>query len=313
MAETGVHSLRLNRLESRRLALALGLSLMAHLLAWGGYELGEKLGLWQAWHWPAWVHRLENIKPLPVVQNSEEPLEFVTVDRPSTEAPKNAKYYSSQNSIAANPDANRDTDKPKLNGTQTEVPKTENVLHPDFSKLQPTPPEQTPSREPEESHSQLQPGDLTLVTPEKSQVQQQQRPRTIKEALLRSHRMPGIQMHQDGGVRRDLLMPSFDAKQTPFGEYDAEVFDAIQQYWDDELDKINYDGYQNGRVVLQFHLNHDGRVTDMKVFKTTVGETLTLMCELAVLRPAPYAPWPSALRHMIGDNYREILLTFYYY
>jgi len=313
MAEVGVHSLRINRLELRRLVLALALSLMAHLFAWGGYELGEKFGLWQTWHWPVWLHRLENIKPSPVVQNPEEPLEFVTVDQPSTEAPKNARYYSSQNSIAANPDANRDTDKPKLNGKQTDVPKTENVLHPDFSKLQPTPKEQTPSREPEESHSPLQPGDLTLATPEKLQDQQQQRPRTIKEALLRSHRMPGVQMHQDGGVRRDLLVPSFDAKQTPFGKYDAEVFDAIQQYWDDELDQINYDGYQSGKVILQFHLNYDGRITDMKVFESTVGETMTLMCELAVLRPAPYAPWPSALRHMIGDNYREILLTFYYY
>jgi hypothetical protein len=108
-------------------------------------------------------------------------------------------------------------------------------------------------------------------------------------------------------------VPSFDVKQTQFGDYDAAIYDAMQQYWDDELDQINYDGYESGKVVLQFHLNYDGRITDMKVLESTVGETMTLMCELAVLRPAPYAPWPSDMRRMIGDNYRETLITFYYY
>ena len=54
MAETGekVNSLQLNRFEMKRLAWALALSLAAHFLVWGGYELGKKYHLWQRWHWP---------------------------------------------------------------------------------------------------------------------------------------------------------------------------------------------------------------------------------------------------------------------
>jgi hypothetical protein len=319
MAEVGVHSLRLNRLESRRLELALALSLAAHLLAWGGYEIGKQFDLWQRLHWPAWLHYAEKIKPPPVVQNYEEPLEFVTVDQPSTEAPKNAKYYSSQNSRAANPDANRAANIPQINGTQIEVAKAENVTRPDFSKLQPMPKAESANQTQEESQPKtLEPGDLTFGKPEESPSQnnaaEPPRPRTIKQALAQqSHRLPGVQMRQDGGVHRHSLVPSFDVKQTQFGAYDAAIFDAIQQCWDDELDQINYDGYQSGKVILQFRLNPDGRITDVQVIGSTMGETMTLMCQLAILRPAPYASWPSDMRHMIGDNYREIQLTFYYY
>ena len=59
------------------------------------------------------------IKPTPTPVRESEPIVFVDVNpaQPTTEAPKNAKYYSSQNSRAANPEANRDTKIPQINGT----------------------------------------------------------------------------------------------------------------------------------------------------------------------------------------------------
>ena len=134
-------SLRLSSPEMRRLGLALALSLAVHLFAWGGYEAGKQLGWWQRLHWPAWLPRLAIMKvvPVPAPQNNEEQLTFVEVAQPSTEAPQNAKYYSSQNSRAADP-TKGDKDVPQLNGKQTEVAKTENVPRPDFNKLQPAPP-----------------------------------------------------------------------------------------------------------------------------------------------------------------------------
>ena len=53
--------------------------------------------------------------------SEEIPLVFVEVDPSQVvkEAPKNAKYYSSQNARAANPDAKVETEKPKIDGTQT--------------------------------------------------------------------------------------------------------------------------------------------------------------------------------------------------
>src|SRR5271170_46770 len=53
VAGTQLRSLRISGLESRRLALAFALSIAAHLLVWGGYELGKELNLW---HLPTWLH-----------------------------------------------------------------------------------------------------------------------------------------------------------------------------------------------------------------------------------------------------------------
>jgi len=160
VAETKLDSLRPSGLENRRLALALALSLAVHLLTWGGYAAGQKFGWWTSFHWPTWLHRLtQKITPvpvLPVANNQEPPLTFVTVDEPSADAPKDAKYYSSRNSRAANPEATRDTNIPKINGKQTDVPKTENVPKPDFNKLQLTPrPAVAKNQEQQQSKPQL--------------------------------------------------------------------------------------------------------------------------------------------------------------
>ena len=173
----------------RRLGLALALSLTVHLLGWGGYEAGKKLDLLQRLHVPAWL-QLVKAKIAPAVpQNNEEQLTFVEVPQPAAEAPKSTKYYSSQNSRAADP-TKGNKDVPQLNGKQTEVAKTENVPRPVFNKLQPATPAPQQKLQPA-----VQPGDLTLGKPENSQQQEQPRPRTISKALAQqSSRLPGVQM-----------------------------------------------------------------------------------------------------------------------
>jgi outer membrane biosynthesis protein TonB len=312
MAATGkkIDSLRLNRFESERLILALMISLAAHLLTWGGYEAGREFGWWQQMHWPVWLHHPAKIQPQNpalLAQNSE-PITFIEVnpDQATTEAPQNAKYYSSKNSRAANPDASRDTDTPKLNGKQSDAPQTETAQRQNFNKLQP----QMPSNEQQEASPKVDRGDLTLGKPD--ETQEQQRPRTIRQALAQNH-LQGLQMRQDGGVRQRAVVPSFDAMGTPFGAYDAAIVEAIQQYWDDELDSQKFAQDRTGKVTLRFHLNYDGTVTDMRVLDNTVGELLCYVCQQAISGPAPYAPWPSDMRRMVGENYREITFTFYYY
>jgi hypothetical protein len=320
VADTQLGSLRLSGREFRRLTQAFVVSVAAHLLIWGGYELEKELRLW---HLPAWMH-LAKKKPVPPPlllaqnQNVQPPLVFVDVnpEQATTEAPKNTKYYSNKNSRAANPTPN-DKDTVKFTGKQTEMVKTENVPRPNFSKLQPAPPARQTQEETQPKPA-LNPGDLTLGNPqdELRQTQgdaEQQRPRTLKQALALANRLPGVQMRQDGGVRREALVPSLDVKATPFGAYDAAFIEAVTQRWYDLLDRHNFAEDRSGKVTVQFHLNYDGSISNVKILDNTVGDVLGYVCEEAVTEPAPYERWPSDMRRMVGADYREITFTFYYY
>ena len=306
MAETAarLESLQFNRRETGRLGLALALSLLAHVLVWGGYEAAKELDVWR------WIPRLAWLQPapkIPPVQKSEPPLEFVMVENPSTEAPDKAKYYGAQNARAANPDANRDTGVPKLNGTQNDVPMTETAPKPDFNKLQPAP--KPANAEPAPT---VEPGDLSLGKP---QEQTPPRPRTLQEALAQMHQShpPGVAMRQDGGVRQRLETSLFDVKATPFGQYDSEFVDAVTYRWYSLLDSQQFALDRTGKVTVQFHLNYDGTITDMTVLQNTVGDVLGYVCQNAINDPAPFKPWSEEMRRLVGGNYREITFTFYYY
>lgn len=316
-------SLRLDRLESSRLARAFALSLVVHLLAWGTYEAGKKYHVWEKVHLPAWAKTLivpKVAKQAAKPQDREPPLMFINVNPQSatTEAPKNAKYYSSHNSQAANPDKDLAVDTPKITGTQTQVPKTEDVPREKFEKLQMAPPAAEDQSE-AKPKPVTAPGDLTLAKPDLNPrtdngIAEQPRPRTIKEALARRqlNQPPGRRMKQDGGVARRANLAMVDAKGTAFGAYDEAFIAAVSQRWYDLLDSIKYDGYQSGKVVLTFHLNSDGRITEMKVRESTVAEMFSLLCQKAVLDPAPFEKWPRDMQLMIGSTTRPIQFTFYY-
>jgi hypothetical protein len=305
----------LSGLESRRLALALALSLAAHLLAWGGCELGKQLDVQRWLHLPAWVHSLVKIQPAQPVVQEPEPLVFVEVnpEQATADVPKNTKYYSSQNSRAANPEADRNKNVPQLNGKQTEIAKVEDVPRPNFSKPQPAAPQANP--QPETPRPMLDPGDLTLAKPEdlqQQQQQQQERPRTLQQA----HRLPGQQMKQEGGVRRHLEISSLDAKATSFGAYDLALIDAVSQSWYHLLDQTRYASDTHGKVVIQFNLRSDGSITDLKIAGDTAddvpGGIWAIICQAAIENAAPFARWPSDMLHEIGSDLRDVRFTFYY-
>jgi outer membrane biosynthesis protein TonB len=200
------------------------------------------------------------------------------------------------------------------------VPKTETVPREQISKLQPSRPIEQAAQAQEEAKPKpaLAPGDLALAKPEDVRRPsegdaEKGRPRTIKEALARksANRIPGEEMKQDGGVKRIGIVPSFDTKATQFGAYDAAFIEAVSQRWFDLLDSRDYSFDRRGRVVLQFQLNHDGRITDMNVMENTVGEVLSLICQKAVLDPAPFERWSSDMRRMFGET-RKIQFAFYY-
>jgi hypothetical protein len=67
-------------------------------------------------------------------------------------------------------------------------------------------------------------------------------------------------------------------------------------------------------VVVQFRLNYDGTISDLKVTENNVNSTtLMLMCQKAISDPSPYDPWPREMRLMVDKNYRELQFAFFYY
>ena len=98
---------------------------------------------------------------------------------------------------------------------------------------------------------------------------------------------------------------------TAFGAYDAALVNAVESRWNELLYERDYASDSRGRVVLQFKLHADGRISDMSVAENTAGEVLGLLCQKAILDPSPYAAWPTDMRRLAGEV-RNIQFTFYY-
>jgi len=312
-------SLRFSRLEKERLLLALLFSLLVHLAVWGGYEAEKKTG-WLKKLFPPAKHKLVMLQPKPV-EPPVDPTVFVDVSQASADAPKSARYYSDKNSRAANPDATVDSNQPKLNGKQRDVPKIDDTPRPVKARPVPPAPPQKPAEEkPQEARpatalnpGALQPGKPEDTTKPDENVTPPERPRTIRQALAQSNQLPGLQLQQDGGVKRHDLKSSLDAMATPFGAYDRAIVEAISQRWYDLLDSQQFADSRTGKVTVYFHLNPDGSVTELKISNNSVGDLLGYVCQEAIQQAAPFAKWPSDMRRMVGANFREITFTFYYY
>lgn len=324
-------SLRPDRLELSRLFWALLISAAVHALFFGGYQLGRRLDWWDSARLPKWLQEVVSVsRPNRTLeadsQPREVPLMYVDVNPQlaAPEPPKETQFYSHANSIAGNPEpeVETETDMPRITGTQTDVLRTEDVPRLQMDRLQPNRQRAESEQEPEQARPRVaQPeGDLAIARPETETRQEagtaeRARPRTIREAMLRQNRnqLAGDRVKQEGGVRRRTDFTALDAKQSSFGDYDATFIAAVENRWYTLLDTHPTLNYRNGRVVLRFHLTYDGRITDMEVVENTVGETLGLLCQKAILDPAPFERWPREMRLMLDKEYREIQFAFYYY
>ena len=317
------------------------MSLLLHVTGWGIYEAGKNFGYWDRLRALLQARHLVKQTPPPQQPQEQDREIFVDVAHPEAEAPKKTIYYSDKNSIAANPDASVDSNQPKIDGKQKDVPKPEDA--PRQSKLQPTPPPAPPQppqpESPPQPQTQPQPkpqpqtpppspynlGDVKLAktetpNPQPKQPEQPQpptpqtppRPRTIKQALEQQHLMPGQAMHQDGGVQRRRVYSSLDAKATQFGEYDRAIIEAVQQRWYDLLDSHQFALDRTGRVTLHFRLMSDGSVQELGFVSNDAGATLGYLCVESIMEVTPFAKWPPDMRRMIGDDFRDITFTFIY-
>src|SRR5262249_49330089 len=152
---------------------------------------------------------------------------------------------------------------PKVDGKQDQVVRLQDNDKPKAFPLQPAPPK-PPQPEPvvEAKPKQEQPGDLAIVRPrdtkppnegsvEKATGQTpapRDRPRTLSAARAQKALLTGEKMRQEGGSS-SVGQVSFDAKATPFGEYDAAFIAAVEQCWHLLIEQ--HQGTQRpGRVVV---------------------------------------------------------------
>lgn len=330
---------------------AFAFSFLVHILVIMAVEIGREAGLWKATLLPKAVReaalKVPSPEPPPVSvpemqQQSEPPLMFIEVDPAASQekAPDQAKYYSTANTSASNPDL-ADTKTPRVRGKQDKVPRTIDITEPapQISKPEPKPKSQAevmqPRFEPQpdqpDAKEEVEPlpaqrkiGDEDMRVAEKLKDREQKpreaarppeqsrRPRTLAEARAQKGLIPGPRMTQEGGVRRLSIGSNLDVKASPFGSYDAAFIAAVQSRWYQLLDEREFTRDQTGKVILEFRLNSDGRITAMKVEEAEVTEMLAWFCQRAVLDPAPYMPFPNDLRRLLNKDYREVRFTFYY-
>lgn len=330
------------------LAAAFALSLAIHLVLFGLLEITARLGLWNDGGWLRRLHPAARREATPraisnpLTSRPDPTVALIFVDvapsQATEEAPKDTPFYSMLNSRAANPDADREAELPKVDGEQTHVVKTTDTplpppTPPATAPLQPapptpknddSPPEMAKAEPPARPAPRPPPGDLAMAKPaprpppdadgesstEIVPATAAARPRRLAD--LPQSILAGRKMKLEGGVRRFALEPSFDVRRTEFGSYDAAVIAAIQQRWYGLLENNEFARDRTGKVVLEFRLNHDGRITQMRVVENTVGEILSTICQRAVLDPSPFREWPAEMRRLVGNTYREVRFTFYY-
>jgi outer membrane biosynthesis protein TonB len=232
---------------------------------------------------------------------------------------------------------------PKIDGKQTDVPKTEDIPRTKMFPLRPTAPAAPVQPKPEPVHevkpelardvkpnaaeapkpkTAVAPGDIAMARPEESAPKSQAEAEPPKKRLRRLDDVPaeqrmaalsGEKMKQEGGVRQRAQVSSFDVISSPFGAYDQAVIAAVQERWYTLLDEQGFAGDRTGKVMVRFHLNSDGSVTELKQLENTVEDfTLALICQSAIRDPAPFAPWPTEMRREIGAKYREVTFVFIY-
>ncbi|MEP6662215.1 MAG: hypothetical protein ABJC04_01005, partial [Verrucomicrobiota bacterium] len=207
-------------------------------------------------------------------------------------------------------------------GKQDKVLKTVENAKSTAQPLQPSPPKIQPIQaepEPPTPKAQETPGDLAFAKPrdttkkgekkteEKVVEPEHVRPRTLAQAKAGAL---GEKMRQEGGAPRVALQPSFNVKITSFGDYDREFIDAVRQRWYLLLENRTTVA---GKIVVEFHLNYDGRITELKVAENTTGNLmLELICKGAISDPSPYRKWPAEMRREMKSDSREVRFTFYY-
>lgn len=95
-----------------------------------------------------------------------------------------------------------------------------------------------------------------------------------------------------------------------FGTYDSVFISAVQAKLHALLDEQEFAKQKEGRIVAEFRLHSDGRITDWKILENELSEKAAWICQMAVVDQAPYKPLPE---HLQGKQFRDVRFTFFHH
>src|ERR1043166_284380 len=128
-----------------------------------------------------------------------------------------------------------------------------------------------------------------------------QEPRPTNSAVIQSQ----VALHA-------ALSSSLDLNDERIGSYNAALIAVVQNSWISLLSLSGASWKAGGLVVLEFKLSSDGRVSDLKVLKSTVTKLQSSVCEDAGSLPAPFAHWSSDRQEAVGADSQIVSFTFRY-
>lgn len=312
------------RPEQRMLVLALLISLLIHGTTGGIWKIGQQLGWWKKTNFAFNLFKKKlSADPLPRSALAQPPIQFtfVEVDPSDAPPPKETALVGAFNTKAANPTP-ADATAPKFEGKNQEylkvIPDAALVPEKQLKAEAPTPDEIQAKARREKAEM---PGVTEAAKPATKPQEEnkglldngpdtQRQPRTKPRRLADVRGAPGPLTQQDGGVRDRADLPSVDVKLTGFGQYDQEFISIVRSRWFYWIEERNFRA--TGKVVITFRLNYDGRITALSMSGNDVGEIGGLLCQKAILDPAPYRPWPPEMRRELPADYCEMQITFHY-
>ena len=330
-----------------RYSWALVFSLIAHLTCYGVWEISQKLDLRIPLLDRFTAAALPEPPPNKVPDSEKKALVFVDVDPNTVSAtkPVDTKFYSAQNTLAASPNpATTKAKTPESKTGQTIIPRTVEAEKPAVSpKLIATKPAETlrpspPVTKPESQNptppiakpetpklakpiaNNPPPATKTTANPPKSTLALAKpvppSPPSLSEAIaaLPRTQTAGEPIRQPGSAPRVGKL-AFDVSGSIFGEYDTKFVAAVQQQWYFLIEERRRAGgnVHPCSVAIEFKLKSDGSIFDTTIIDGGNHDVEAFMCQRAITKPAPYHPWPEAMKEEAGGDTRRIRFTFHYY
>ncbi|WOO42785.1 hypothetical protein [Rubellicoccus peritrichatus] len=125
-------------------------------------------------------------------------------------------------------------------------------------------------------------------------------------------RVPSGPLMQNNRGATKVGSVAIDAKFSQFGAYIARMREAIQSTWYLLATQSKYTGADIGtNVVVEFVLDQQGNLLDVKVLHSTASSAGTIMVLESIKSRAPYGDWTQDMKQVIGDTW-TVRINFFY-